>query len=139
MKVYITNHSDKKIHTNKEQSIFVHYFDDCKKLNACYSENGIILRNSGTQEIDLDNKEKLFSTLVSLKKFKICNECEQRDFALSYENDINNVTNQTSKEIYTGKEESEVLTEAKHTVLSKILGMKFSEYQAKLASKFLRT
>ena len=139
MKVYITNHSDKKIHTNKEQSIFVHYFDDCKKLNACYSENGIILRTSGIQEIDLENKEKLFSTLVSLKKFKICIECEQRDFALSYENDINNVTNQTSKEINTGKEESAVLTEAKHTVLSKILGMKFSEYQAKLASKFLRT
>ncbi|MBK8353658.1 MAG: hypothetical protein IPL21_18990 [Saprospirales bacterium] len=57
---------------------------------------------------------------------------------MSYENDINKVTNQTSKEIYTGKEESVVLTEAKHTVLSKILGMKFSEYQAKLASKFMR-
>ena len=88
MKFYITNHSNKKLSSERSESIYIHYFSDCIKLNADYEEGDEQIPNSGIQEKDFDGKEKFFSLLLSLGKFIICKECEQREMVTSYDQHI---------------------------------------------------
>ncbi len=96
MKLYITKYSGKILDSKIAQPIYVHYRENCKKLQAVYKTDTQSIPNSGIQEINFDGKEKLFSMLKLLGKFKVCMECEYSEMVESYEHIYFNISNEES-------------------------------------------
>lgn len=85
MKIYITNYSNKKLKGTEKRYSYVHYYHDCKKLNADFIEEDLRLPNSGIREMEI-KKEILFSVLHKMGYFGICKECESRSFIQEHDN-----------------------------------------------------